>query len=92
MIVGEIDVESVEMMVGEIIDKCVVLIPDISVHQKILAAAGEHRAVAPDSGISEVDRCDAHFSACRLGRNDRRDGREGHHNCKNDHKERTPDR
>ena len=92
MIVGEIDVESIEMMVIEIIHQCIVLISDISVHQKILAAAAEHRTVAPDSGISEIDGSDLHLSACRLGRNYRCDGRQDHHSCKNDHKERTPDR
>ena len=90
MIVGEIDIEGIEMMVIEIVDQCVVPVPDIGVHQKILAAAGEHCAVAPDSGVSEVDRCDLHISAGCLGRNDRRDGRERHHDCHKDHKERTP--
>ena len=43
MIVGEIDVEGIEMMVIEIVHQSVVIIFDIGVHQKILSAAGDHR-------------------------------------------------
>ena len=42
MIVGKIDVESIEVMVIEIVHQSVVIVFDISVHQKILAAAGDH--------------------------------------------------
>ena len=73
MIVGEINIEVIEVMVVQIIDQCVVLISDISVHQKVLAAAGKHCAVAPDTGVSEIDGRDLHISARRFCGNDRCD-------------------
>ena len=66
MVVGEIDIECVEMMIIQIVDQRIVLVPQIGIHQQVLSSAREHCAVAPYRVVSVIDRCDLHVSARRF--------------------------
>ena len=75
MIVGKIDVKSIEMVIIQVVDQRIILVPQIGIHQKVLAAAREHCAVSPDRVMTVVDRRDLHIAARRLCRQNGREGR-----------------
>ena len=78
MIVGEINIEIIEMVIIEIIDQSIIFISEVCVHEEILAAAREHGAVAPDTGIAEINGSDLHISARCLNRHERSGRGENH--------------
>ena len=63
MIVGEVHIERVEMVVVQIIEQCIVLVPEVRVHEEVLSSARDHGAVSPHTRVAVIDRRDLHIAA-----------------------------